>query len=415
MRRMTFAVLAAAAVLAAGCEKKTQNTTSDQSGTQGSAGQGMQNPATPKPGGASGGTQAAAPADENAILIGEVGSLTGSEATFGISTQRGIQMAVDEVNAQGGVKGKKLVVRVYDDQSKAEEAGNAATRLITQDKVKLILGEVASSNSLAMAPKAQEAKVPMITPSSTNPAVTEVGDYIFRVCFIDPFQGFVMAKFAKENLKVNRVAVLKDTKSAYSIGLTDVFTRKFTEMGGKILVTEAYAKGDTDFRAQLTNIKQQKPEAIYVPGYYTDVGIIAKQAHQLGLKVPLLGGDGWDSSKLFELGGTAIQGSYFSNHYSSDDPSPRVRNFVEGYKKAFNEVPDGLAALGYDSAMVAVEAMKKAPDLSGPALREAIAQTKDFPGVTGNITLDEKRNPVKSAVVVQVGDGTYKYVTTVTP
>jgi branched-chain amino acid transport system substrate-binding protein len=413
MRRISLSVLAAVAILAVGCEKKTQPSGSDQSGTQPAGGQATPPPSNPAAG-ESGGTPAA-PTDEGTILIGEVGSLTGPEATFGISTRNGIQLALDEVNAAGGVKGKKVLVRVYDDQSKPEEAGNAATRLITQDKIKVMLGEVASSSSLAMAPKAQEAKVPMITPSSTNPAVTEVGDYIFRVCFIDPFQGFVMAKFAKEDLKFTKAAVLKDTKSAYSIGLTEVFTRKFTEMGGKVVSTEAYAKGDSDFRAQLTNIKQQKPEAIYVPGYYTDVGIIAKQARELGIKVPLLGGDGWDSTKLFELGGSAIQGSYFSNHYSSDDPNPRVRNFVEAYKKAFNEVPDGLAALGYDSAKVAIEAMKKAPDLSGPALREEIAKTKDFPGVTGMITLDEKRNPVKPAVVVQVGDGVYKYVTTINP
>lgn len=390
--------LLAAAVFAAGCEKKTQPPTPA---------------ATPAP--TSAPAAVTPPADEGTILIGEVGSLTGSEATFGISTQRGIELAINEANAAGGVKGKKLAVRVYDDQSKPEEAANAVTRLIAQDKVKLILGEVASSNSLAMAPKAQEAQVPMITPSSTNVAVTEVGDYISRVCFIDPFQGFVMAKFAKDNLKVNRAAVLKDNKSAYSEGLTDVFTRKFTEMGGKIVATEAYAKGDTDFRAQLTVIKAQKPEVIYVPGYYSDVGIVAKQARELGLKAPLLGGDGWDSPKLFELGGSAIVGSYFSNHYSPDDPSPVVKNFVEKYQKAWGEVPDGLAALGYDAARVAVAAMEKAPDLSGPALRDAINQTKDFPGVTGKITLDEKRNAVKPAVVMEVREDTYKYVTTINP
>ncbi len=397
MRSISLSLLVAGALFASGCEKKNAQA---RGGADASAAQGA---------------TAVAAGAEDVILIGEVGSLTGPEATFGISTHNGIQMAVDEANAQGGVKGKKLAVRVYDDQSKPEEAASAATRLITQDKVKLILGEVASSNSLAMAPKAQEAKVPMITPSSTNPAVTEVGDYIFRVCFIDPFQGFVMAKFARENLKLTRVAILKDVKSAYSIGLADVFGRKFTEMGGKIVATEAYSKGDTDFRAQLTAIKAQKPEAIYVPGYYTDAGVIARQARELGLKVTLLGGDGWDSDKLFELGGSAVEGAYISNHYSTEDPSPRVQNFVQEYKKKFGSVPDGLAALGYDSARVAIEAMKRAPDLSGPALRDAIAQTRDFPGITGNITIDEHRNGVKPAVILKIVDGKWKYETTIAP
>ena len=356
-------------------------------------------------------------ADGDVVLFGEVGSLTGPEASFGISTRNGIELAINQANAAGGIKGKKIAVRVYDDQSKPEEAANAATRLVNQDHVKVILGEVASTNSLAMAPKAQEAHVPMISPSSTNPKVTQVGNYIFRVCFIDPFQGFVMAKFAHDNLKITRAAVLKDQKSDYSLGLTEFFTRKFTEMGGKIATTEAYAKGDSDFRAQLTAIKAQKPEAIYVPGYYTDVGIIARQARELGIskKIPLLGGDGWQSYKLFELGGSAIEGSYFSDHYSPDNPSPVVQKFLTEYKAAYGSVPDSLAGLGYDAARVAIAAMQRAPDLSGPAVRDAIAQTKDFPGVTGAITLDESRNAVKPAVVLEVGDGKMKYITTTPP
>jgi len=393
--RTSLSFVAVLALVACSCEKKSSQTTE----------------AAPD---ANGETARVAAADD-VILVGEVGSLTGAEATFGISTHNGIQMAVEETNAQGGVKGKKLVVRVYDDQSKPEEAASAAARLITQDRAKIILGEVASSNSLAMAPKAQEAKVPMISPSSTNPAVTEVGDYIFRVCFIDPFQGFVMAKFARDNLKFTRVAVLKDVKSAYSIGLAEVFDRKFTEMGGRIVATEAYSKGDTDFRAQLTAIKSQKPEAIYVPGYYTDAGVIARQARELGLKVSLMGGDGWDSEKLFELGATAVEGSYISNHYSTEDPSPRVQSFVTSYKQKFGVLPDGLAALGYDTARVAIESMKRAPDLSGPALRDAIGQTRDFPGVTGTISIDDKRNAVKPAVILKIAEGKWKYETTIAP
>ncbi|PZR07000.1 MAG: ethanolamine utilization protein EutJ [Archangium gephyra] len=352
---------------------------------------------------------------EDVILLGEVGSLTGSEAAFGISTRNGIELAIEEANAAGGVKGKKLQVRVYDDQSKPEEAGNAATRLVTQDKVVAILGEVASSNSLAMAPKAQAAQVPMVSPSSTNPRVTEVGDYIFRVCFIDPFQGAVMARYSREKLKFNNVAILTDKKSAYSEGLTEVFKTKFAEAGGKIVGIEAYSKGDTDFRAQLTNIKKLKPEGLYVPGYYQDVALIAEQARELGIKTVMMGGDGWDSEKLFELGGTAVEGSYVSNHYSSDDPSPRVQDFIKRYEAKFKAKPDSLAALGYDSAGVVIEALKRAPDSSGPALRDAIAQTKDYPGVAGTITLDAQRNPVKPAVVLKVEGGKFKYVDTVSP
>lgn len=352
---------------------------------------------------------------EDVILLGEVGSLTGSEAAFGISTRNGIELALEEANAAGGVKGKKLAVRVYDDQSKPEEAAAAATRLVTQDKVVAILGEVASSNSLAMAPKAQAAQVPMVSPSSTNPKVTEVGDYIFRVCFIDPFQGAVMARYAKETLKFSNVAILTDKKSAYSEGLTEVFQAKFSGAGGKIVGVEAYSKGDTDFRAQLTNIKKLKPEGLYVPGYYQDVALIAEQAKELGLKTVMMGGDGWDSSKLFELGGDAVDGSYVSNHYSSDDPSPRVQEFIKRYQAKFKTTPDSLAALGYDSANVVIEAMKRSADLSGPALREEIAKTKDFPGVAGTITLDAQRNPVKPAVVLKVEGGKFKYVDTVSP
>jgi branched-chain amino acid transport system substrate-binding protein len=278
-----------------------------------------------------------------------------------------------------------------------------------------ILGEVASSNSLAMAPKAQEAKVPMVSPSSTNPKVTEVGDYIFRVCFIDPFQGFVMARYAHDSLKFTKVAILTDKKSAYSDGLTEVFKQKFTEMGGTIAGVEAYSKGDTDFRAQLTNVKKMKVQGIYLPGYYQDVALITEQARELGIKVPFMGGDGWDSEKLFELGGAAVEGSYVSNHYSADDPTPRVQEFIKKYHAKFGSNPDSLAALGYDSAGVVIEALKRAENATGPELRKAIAETKDYPGVAGTITLDDNRNPVKPAVVLKVEGGKFKYVDTVAP
>jgi branched-chain amino acid transport system substrate-binding protein len=398
MRSLIPALFAAAALLS-GCEKK----------------QSAPAPAAPAPA-----PEAKAPAGPppaaDVILLGEVGSLTGAEATFGQSTHEGIQLALEQANAAGGVNGKKLEVRVYDDQGKPEEAANAAVRLINQDKVKLILGEVASTNSLAMADKAQAAKVPMVSPSSTNEAVTQKGDYVFRVCFIDPFQGYAMAKFARESLKLQNVAVLQDNKSAYSTGLTEVFQLRFAEMGGKVAGVESYSKGDTDFRAQLTALKKAKPDGIYIPGYYTDVGLIARQAQELGLKAVLLGGDGWESEKLFELGGSAVDGSYYTNHYSPDSPNPATQSFIAAYKAKYNgKVPDSLAALAYDAANVAVAALRKAKTLDGPDVREALAQTKDFDGAAGKLTLDERRNATKPAVVLKVENGKAVFAASVSP
>ncbi|NBC39175.1 ABC transporter substrate-binding protein [Corallococcus exiguus] len=399
MRRSLPLLLTALALALVGCEKKSAPAPAPAPATQ------------------EGGATAAPPGPPPAgsILIGEVGSLTGSEATFGISARNGIDLALQEANAAGGVRGQKLVVRVYDSQGRPEEGAQAATRLIAQDKVVALLGEAASSVSMAMADKAQAGKVPMITPTSTSPEVTKRGDYIFRVCFIDPFQGLVMAKFARENLKLSKVAVLTDNKSAFSVGLAEVFNQKFKEFGGTIVGNESYSKGDTDFRAQLTSIKNLKPEAVFVPGYYTDVGIIARQAREVGLRVPLLGGDGWDSDKLYELGGSALEGSYFSNHYSPDNPDPVVQNFLKTYKAAYGSVPDSVAVLAYDAARLLVDAMKRAPDTSGPALRDAIASTKDFPGVAGTINLDANRDAVKQAVVMKVEGGKAVFVTTVKP
>jgi len=351
----------------------------------------------------------------NEIRIGEFGSLTGSQATFGISTQNGIQLAVDEVNAAGGVNGKTLKVIALDDEGKPEEAAVVVTKLITQEKAQIILGEVASSLSLAAAPICQEHKVPMISPSSTNPKVTEVGDYVFRVCFIDPFQGQVMADFAMGPLKAKTAAILRDQKSDYSMGLADFFIKRFKEKGGTILTDQSYVAGDVDFKSQLTNIREQKPDVIFVPGYYGEVGLIAKQARELGIKVALLGGDGWDSSKLYEIGGAALDGCYFSSHYSSDSTDPKVQDFVKKYQTKFGEVPDALATLGYDSAGVLVAALKGAKSLEAADIRDAIAATKNYAGVTGSISLDADRNAVKPAVVLKISGGKSSFVTTVNP
>lgn len=387
-------VVAALAVLA--CEKKKP-----------------EGAAAPAPGGA------AAPAAGDRILLGHVGSLTGSEATFGDSTDKGIQLAIEEVNAKGGVKGKPLALKTYDNQGKPEESAIAATRLVLQDRVAVLLGEVASTRSLAMAPIADANHVPMITPSSTNPRVTKengkVRPYVFRVCFIDPFQGTVMAKFAREHLKISRVAVLRDVGNDYSMGLADFFLAKFKELGGTVVDDQSYKAGDQDFKAQLTNIKGKNPEAIYVPGYYTDVALIARQSRELGMKQPLMGGDGWDSARLYEIGGKALEGSYFSNHYSPEDPAPRIQDFVKRYKERFGAVPDSLAAQGYDAARIAADAIGRAKDLSGEAIRDALAATRDYPGVTGVISIDADHDAVKPAVVLEIKGNAGHYVATVQP
>lgn len=362
-----------------------------------------------------------APAAGQPILVGHFGSLTGAEATFGKSTSNGIRLAIKTFNAAGGLKGRPIELKEYDTRGDAGEAKLAVERLVKSDNVVAVLGEVASKLSLAGAPVCQEAKVPMISPSSTNPRVTEVGDYIFRVCFIDPFQGFAGAKFAREELKAKTAAILVDQAQAYAVGLSEQFEQNFVKMGGTIASTQRYSGGAQDFTAQLTAIRAAKPDVIYVPGYYTDVGNIAIQARKLGLTQPLLGGDGWDSAELAKIAKDAIEGSFYTNHYAPDQPDARVQDFIKAYRAEFGSTPDGLAALGYDAANILFAAMRSAATLEGPALRDAIAATKDFPGVTGNITINEKRDAVKSAVVVEmaVSDGqelpSPRYVKTVSP
>ena len=350
------------------------------------------------------------------ILVGEYGSLTGGIATFGISTRDGSSQAFDEINKAGGVLGKKIRLLVEDDQSKPEEVGTVVTKLINQNHVVSMLGHVASSHSLAAAPICQGAKVPMISPASTNPRVTQIGDYIFRVCFMDDFQGAVMAKFAADTLKAKRVAILVDIRNDYSVGLQTVFREQFKKRGGTIVAEQSFSQGDSDFHAQLTQLKATNPDAIYVPGYYTEVGTIAHQEKALGLNVPLLGGDGWDSPKLWEIGGGALNGCYFSDHYSTDDPSPIVQKFVSDYKSRYkNQLPDALAALAYDAAKILADAMTRAGTTDGAKVRDAIAATKDYQGVTGKISIGPDRNAVKPAVVLKVENGKYVLVETISP
>ena len=351
------------------------------------------------------------------IKLGEFASLTGKEASLGQASHNGTLLAVEHINAAGGVLGRKLELLTEDTQSKAGESGTAVRKLISRDRVVAILGEVVSSRSLEAAPICQSAKVPMISPASTAPGVTAVGDYIFRACFIDPFQGPVMAKFARDTLKVKRVGLLVSSSSAYSIGLAKFFKEAFTKAGGIIASEKAYSEGDKDFKAQLTAIKAANVEAIFNPGYYAEGALIVRQARDLGLTVPVFGGDSWEAEELITLGGKAMEGAYLCSHYSFEDPSPRVQNFVSAYKKRFGSgaAPDSNASLGYDSVLLLADAIKRAGSTERAKIRDALAATKNFDAVTGRITINEKRDAAKTAVIITVKNGEFKFVERITP
>jgi branched-chain amino acid transport system substrate-binding protein len=352
---------------------------------------------------------------QDTIKVGEFASMTGKEATYGQASHKGTLLAVEEVNAAGGVLGKKLELILEDNQSKPGESATIVKKFISRDKVVAVLGEVASSRSLEAAPICQNAKIPMISPSSTSPEVTAKGDYIFRVCFIDPFQGTVMAKFARNTLKLRRVALLTSASSAYSVGLARYFKEKFAADGGTVVLEQKFSEGDKDFRAALTAVKAARVEGIFVPGYYAEAALICRQARDLGITVPLFGADGWESPELVEIGGKAVEGTYFATHYSPENKDPIVVGFNERFRKRWGNVSDTLTGLGYDSVMMLVDAIKRAGTTDGPKLRDALAATKNFKGVTGTITLDAQRNPTKSAVVLMVKDGKFVFVESIVP
>lgn len=352
----------------------------------------------------------------NEILIGEFGSLTGSEATFGISSTNGLKLAVEEWNKNGGLLSKQIKLITYDDQGKPSEAQTVVQRLIKNDNVIAVIGEVASSRSKAGAPICQQNKIPMVSPASTNPEVTAIGDYIFRVCFIDPFQATVLTKFAINSLQVKRVAVLKDVKNAYSTGLSDFFVKEFTAAGGEVIEVQSYSAGDKDFKAQLTAIKSKNPEAIFIPGYYTDVGLIAIQAREIGITIPMFGGDGWESEKLTEgKAKDALEGCYFSTHVSTENPDPAVQGFIKKYKEKYNMMPDAMSFLSYDAGMILFDAIKRAGSTDAEKIKIELAKTKDFAGVTGKISINEQRNAVKPAVILEIKGGLFKYKETIQP
>ena len=349
------------------------------------------------------------------IKIGVFLDLSGRTSQFGRSTLQGIMLAADKINEVGGIHGRRLDILAKDDEGRPEYAADVAKKLIEQDRVVALLGEVASGLSLAAAPKAQAGRVPMISPSSTHPHVTAVGDYVFRVCFVDPFQGEAMADFAVLTLKARKAAILTDFNSPYSKSLAESFASRLESLGGQIVTNQVYVQGDRDYMAQLVSIRAKRPDVIYVPGYYGEIGLIAKQLKQLRLRQPLLGGDGWESDQLWQLGGLSLNGSYITSHYAADDPSTVVRQFVVDYKARYATLPDSLAALGYDAMGVLAEALRRSGTTDGPALRDAVAQTRDFKGVTGIITLDSDRNATKPAVILRLQNGKFVYNGTVQP
>jgi branched-chain amino acid transport system substrate-binding protein len=349
------------------------------------------------------------------IKIGGNYEVTGGVATFGTACVNSTKLYFDAINKKGGILGRQLELVVADNKSDAGEAASAAQKLISQDKVVALVGPVTSKNCLSAGPIAQDAKIVMITPTGTNPAVTQIGNFIFRACFIDDFQGTVMANFALKTLKVKTAAIFVDNANDYSKGLAHFFKESFVKGGGKIVSEEAFMAGDKDYRTQLTKIKMKNPAFLYVPAYYQEDGLVAQQARELGINVPMGGGDGWDSPDLIKIAGAqALNKVYFSNHYSADSKDPLSMAYVKDYTAAYSMKPDALAALGYDAAITVVQAIKKAKSTDSQKIRDAMATLK-FKGVSGTITFDKDRNPIKSAVIIELKDGVQTYNSTVNP
>ena len=348
------------------------------------------------------------------LKIGVVSPLTGATATFGQENVNGIKLAYEKLKKGPG---KKFDLAIEDDKSEAIESTNATRKLLSVDKVSVMIGSPTSSLTLASAPIVQEAKIPFITPAATNPKVTTVGNFITRTCFTDDFQGIVMAKFAIQTLKKTKGLILIENTSDYSRGLAKAFTEQFTKLGGKMANADelTYAAKDTDYQSLLRKVKRANPDFVFIPGYYVEVALIVKQARALGINVPFLGGDGWASPKLFEIAGSAVKGSYISTHFAPDDKSPVVQNFVKEYEKAYGAKPGSFAALGYDSLGIVADAIKRAKSTKPSDIRDALVATKDYPGVTGAITFDKNRNPTKSAVVLEATASSFVFHSRVNP
>jgi branched-chain amino acid transport system substrate-binding protein len=352
------------------------------------------------------------------IKLGHYAAMTGGTAAYGQDTDAGVRMAMEEINAGGGVLGKKIEVDTQDDESKTEGAKTVATKMAADNRMLVAIGEVSSGRTIPAAPVFDAAGIPMVSPSATNIEVTKKGPHIFRICFIDSFQGYVMSKLVKDNLKLTKAAIFTDKKGEYSTGLTEVINKEFPKMGGQIVAQANYQEGDSDFRAQLGQLKQSNPEVIFVPGYYKEVGQIARQAREMGITAPLIGGDGWNGDGLIEGAGgpgKALEGCYFLDHYSPDDPDPVVQNFVKDFTKKYGSKPSANAALGYDTVKLVVDAIKRAGKEDREAVTKAISETKDFAGVTGKITINSERNADKRAVMLKIVGNDFKFDTAVDP
>lgn len=358
----------------------------------------------------------------NDIKIGVLNEMTGGNATFGTSSANGAKLAIKEANAKGGILGKQIQAVIADNKSEPSESANAMTKLATQDRVVAVTGIFSSSNAIATSSVAEATKIPYIAIGATNPKVTvdektgKVKDYTFRVCFIDPFQGTVGANFVLNNLKVNKAVMLVDSSSDYSKGLATFFKDAFTKSGGTVLAEEAYLQKDQDFKTILTKVKALNPEVIYVPGYYEEVGKIVKQARELGITVPMIGGDGWDSPKLVEIAGAeALNNTYFTNHYSVGDTSPTSQAFVQAYKLEYGQEPDAMAVLSYDGTNILIDAIKRANSVEPEKIRQALAATKDYQAITGSTTFNSTHDAVKNAVIIEMKDGKQMFKATVKP
>ena len=356
------------------------------------------------------------------IKIGMVYELTGNTASYGTSAAAGAKLAFKEINANGGVLGKQIQIVTADNKGEPSESANAMTKVITQDKVVAITGFTVSSCGIAGSAVAEDNKIPFVAAATVNPRVTvdektgKVKEYTFRACFIDSFQGTVGANFALNTLKKSKSAIMVDNSSDYSKGLAQIFKDVFTKGGGQVVVEEAYLQKDQDFKSVLTKIKAQNPEIIYLPGYYDDVGKIIKQARELGITVPILGGDAWDSPRLVELGSPeALNNTYFTNFYSTQDTNPASQAFLAAYKKEYNELPDSMAAMGYDAAYLLVDAIKRAGSVDSAKIREALAATQDFKSVSGSMNLSPTHDAIRGVVIIEMKDGQQVYKETVKP
>lgn len=356
------------------------------------------------------------------IKIGLLNEMTGGNATIGSAAANGAKLAIKEINANGGLLGKQIKAVVADNKSEPSEAANAMTKLLTQDRVVAVTGTFSSSNAIAAASVAEANKKPYLVAGATNPKVTvdektkTVKKFIYRVCFIDPFQGTVAANFASNDLKVKKAAMLVDNSSDYSKGLAEYFEAAFTKAGGEIVSNEAYLQKDTDFKATLTKIKSKGADILYVPGYYEEVGKIVKQAREMGITVPVIGADGWDSPKLAEIASvSALNDTYFTNHYSVEDTSPKAKAFVDAYTKEFGQKPEALAVLGYDAVYVLADAIKRANSVDAAKIAEALAATKDFPAISGVTTINATHDADKNAVVIEMKDGKQVFKTSIKP